>query len=60
MKPKRPDDGHAQDVRLTETQSVHGRAPFPWPWGLVAIGIMAIAWVGIYLLWNGLAFLFGW
>jgi hypothetical protein len=36
------------------------RTVFPWPWGIVAIAVMALAWVGLYLLWNGLAFLFGW
>lgn len=60
MEPKRAKDGHARDVQLTEPASLRGRAPFPWPWGLVAIGIMALAWVGIYLLWNGIAFVFNW
>jgi len=60
VEPKRSDDGHVQDARLTEPASLQGRAPFPWPWGLVAIGIMALAWVGIYLLWNGFAFLLNW
>lgn len=60
MDPKQPDDGHVRDVRLTESPSVHGRTAFPWPWGLIAIGIMAMAWVGIYLLWNGFTYLFNW
>jgi len=57
---KRPDDGRGPDMGLTEAASLRGRAPFPWPWGLVAIGIMALAWVGVYLLWNGFAFLLNW
>lgn len=57
---KPPEDGHTRDVQLTEPASLRGRTPFPWPWGLVAIGIMALAWVGIYLLWNGIAFVFNW
>lgn len=53
----RPDKGHAPKVPAT-APATQGRAPFAWPWGLVAIGIMALAWVGIYLLWNGVVFLF--
>ncbi len=34
------------------------RATFKWPWGVVAILVLALAWVGIYLLWNGAVFLF--
>ena len=60
MKAKRPEDGQTRDVPLTESASLRERAPFPWPWGVVAIGIMALAWVGIYLLWNGIVFLFNW
>lgn len=60
VEPKLPDDGQARDVRLTKSASARERATLSWPWGLVAIGVMALAWVGIYLLWNGLAFLFNW
>ena len=60
VEPKLPDDGQAQDVQLTKSPSAHERATLSWPWGLVAIGVMALAWVGIYLLWNGIAFLFNW
>jgi len=60
VKPVGPEDGQAQKVPLTASQPVQDRATFPWPWGLVAIGVMALAWVGIYLLWNGIAFLFNW
>jgi hypothetical protein len=37
--------------------TLNDRPHFPWPWGLVAIGFMALAWVGIYLIWNGVVFL---
>jgi hypothetical protein len=36
------------------------RPTFPWPWGVVALAVLALGWVGLYLLWNGVAFLFGW
>lgn len=29
-----------------------------WPWGVIALGVLALAWVGVYLLWNGVIFLF--
>lgn len=60
MEPKGPDDGQVHKVPLTVSRPVQERATFPWPWGLVAIGVMALAWVGIYLLWNGIALLFNW
>ena len=59
MEPKVPDDGQVQEAPLTASHP-QDRATFPWPWGLVAVGIMALAWVGIYLLWNGVVFLFNW
>ena len=58
MEPNRRDDGQAQDAPLTTAQQARKRPEFSWPWGLVAIGVMALAWVGIYLLWNGIVFLF--
>ncbi|MGV8855795.1 MAG: hypothetical protein ACOH2L_14240 [Devosia sp.] len=45
---------------MSKVPSANARAAFPWPWGLVAIGIMALGWVGIYLIWNGIALLFNW
>lgn len=33
-------------------------ASFKWPWGVIALGVLALAWVGAYLLWNGVLFLF--
>lgn len=60
VKPKLPDDGQVHDGRLTKSASAQERATLSWPWGLVAIGVMALAWVGIYLVWNGLAFLLNW
>ena len=60
MEPKLPDEGRARDARLVASPSAPDRTTLPWPWGLVAIGVRALAWVGIYLLWNGVAFLFGW
>ncbi|MDB5614613.1 MAG: hypothetical protein JWQ22_2266 [Devosia sp.] len=60
MEPKLPEDGQARNVQMTKSPSAHERATLSWPWGLVAVGVMALAWVGIYLLWNGVAFLFNW
>lgn len=54
----RPEDGAARKVPLAAPSDAGQRAAFPWPWGLVAIGVMALAWVGIYLVWNGVVFLF--
>ena len=51
----RPDEGAARKAPLIAPLE---RAPFPWPWGLVAVGFMALAWIGIYLVWNGVVFLF--
>lgn len=58
MNGERPKDGAARKVPLADPSEAGQRAPFPWPWGLVAIGIMAFAWVGLYLLWQGVVFLF--
>ncbi|HTN62531.1 MAG TPA: hypothetical protein VL147_13430 [Devosia sp.] len=33
------------------------RPAFKWPWGVIAIGVLALGWVGVYLLWNGVVFL---
>lgn len=54
----RPEDGTARKVPVVAPSEAGQRAPFPWPWGLVAIGVMALAWVGVYLIWNGIVFLF--
>jgi hypothetical protein len=29
-----------------------------WPRGLAALAVLALGWVGIYLLWHGVVFLF--
>lgn len=55
---ERPEDGAARKVPLAAPSDARQRTPFPWPWGLVAVGIMALAWIGIYLLWNGVVFVF--
>ena len=34
------------------------RTAFKWPWGIIALSVLALAWVGAYLLWNGVVFLF--
>lgn len=60
LDPNAPDDGQVRKVPLTASRPLEERTTFPWPWGLVAIGVMALAWVGIYLLWNGIAALFNW
>ena len=54
----RQEDGRAGKVPLVAPPAAGERSPFAWPWGLVAIGVMALAWVGIYLMWNGIVFLF--
>ncbi len=59
MDGKGPEDGQTRKVPLAAPPAAGARAPFPWPWGMVAIGIMALAWVGIYLLWNGIVFVLG-
>jgi hypothetical protein len=33
------------------------RAAIHWPWGIIAVGVLALGWVGVYLLWNGFVFL---
>ena len=58
MEGKRPEEGPAQKPPVLAAPATNARPSFAWPWGLVAIGVMALAWVGIYLLWNGLVFLF--
>lgn len=55
---ERPEDGAARKVPLVAPSDARQRMSFPWPWGLVAIGVMALAWIGIYLMWNGMVFLF--
>lgn len=55
----RPEDGTARKVPSAAPPATSDGTAFPWPWGLVAIGVMALAWVGIYLIWNGFVFLFG-
>lgn len=59
MDGERPENGQTRKTPLAAPPAARLRTPFPWPWGLVALGVMALAWVGIYLLWNGIAFLFG-
>lgn len=54
MSGDRQEDSRAGKVPLVAPPAAGERSPFPWPWGLVAIGVMALAWVGIYLLWNGI------
>lgn len=56
---KGPEDGQARKAPLAAPPAARTRAPIKWPWGLVAIGIMALAWVGLYLLWNGIVFVLG-
>lgn len=60
MEPNLPDDGPARNAKLAASSSLGERTNFPWPWGLVAIGVMALAWVGVYLIWNGFGFLLNW
>jgi hypothetical protein len=34
------------------------RTSVKWPWGVIALGVLVLAWVGAYLVWNGVVFLF--
>lgn len=34
------------------------RVAFRWPWGIIALAVLALGWVGVYLLWNGIVLLF--
>lgn len=45
-------------VQKTGQQLPVERAAFAWPWGVVALLVLALGWVGAYLLWNGVIFLF--
>lgn len=56
---KGPEDGQTRKAPLAAPPAAGTRTTFPWPWGLVAIGVMALAWVGIYLLWSGIVFVLG-
>jgi hypothetical protein len=60
VEPKAPEEGQLRKAPMAAVPKGRARAVFPWPWGLVAIGVMALAWVGVYLLWNGIIFLFNW
>ncbi|PXA98350.1 hypothetical protein DMC47_09030 [Nostoc sp. 3335mG] len=53
----RPKDGAARKVPLGAPEATGERIPFAWPWGLVAMGVLALGWVGLYLVWNGIVFL---
>ena len=59
MDGKGPEDGQTRKAPLAAPPAAGTRTTFPWPWGLVAIGVMALAWVGIYLLWSGIVFVLG-
>lgn len=59
MEGEGPKDGQTRKAPVAAPPSAGERMPFAWPWGLVALGFMALAWVGIYLLWNGIAFVLG-
>ena len=46
-------------IEKTGRQLPVERTTFKWPWGVVALTVLALGWVGAYLLWNGIVFLFG-
>lgn len=54
----RKDGPNEPVVQKTGRQLPVERATFNWPWGVVALTVLALAWVGVYLLWNGVVFLF--
>lgn len=60
VEPKGHEDGQVHDTPLVGKAPAQDHASMRWPWGLVAIGVMALAWVGIYLLWQGILFAFNW
>lgn len=54
-----PDKSVADKVGLpTPSLPSSQRVGFHWPWGIVALAVMVLAWVGVYLIWNGFVFLF--
>ena len=52
-----PEKQIGEKAPLAVPPATERREPFPWPWGVIAVGVMALAWVGIYLIWNGIVFL---
>ncbi|WP_375450183.1 hypothetical protein [uncultured Devosia sp.] len=53
------------DETIANDAGLHAAAPETrkdiwsrWPQGLVALTVIALGWVGIYLLWNGIVLLF--
>ena len=55
MRKDGPDDPVAEK---TSQPLPVGRTAFKWPWGVVAVAVLALGWLGLYLMWNGVVFLF--
>lgn len=60
MQPDGSDDKGAVDESALPNRTLETRKRLwsKWPTGLTALAVIALAWVGIYLLWNGIVFLF--
>lgn len=56
-------DGHdkkgaAENGVGTPVANLRGQIWSRWPTGITALAVIALAWVGVYLLWNGIVFVF--
>lgn len=48
-----------KDIDVQAAAPQRGNAWARWPTGLIAIAVLGIAWLGIYLMWRGIAPFFG-
>lgn len=56
-------DGHdkkgaAENGVGSPVANLRGQIWSRWPTGITALVVIALAWVGVYLLWNGIVFVF--
>jgi hypothetical protein len=56
-------DGHdkkgaAENGVGTPVANFRGQIWSRWPTGITALAVIVLAWVGVYLLWNGIVFVF--
>jgi hypothetical protein len=54
-------DGHdkkgaAENGVGTPVANLRGQIWSRWPTGITALAVIVLAWVGVYLLWNGIVF----
>ncbi|KKB12932.1 hypothetical protein VE25_04615 [Devosia geojensis] len=45
---------HLHAPNLDDRKTIWSR----WPWGVTALAVIVAGWAGVYLLWNGIVFLF--